>query len=495
MNDQAELQPVLPARAANTSHLVYDLCTALNAEDVAYCHWKSNVDLDRSASGDNDLDVLISRHDAHLFTRILHRFGFKEARSSQPPQLPGVLDYYGYDEQADRFIHVHAHYQLVLGHDRTKNYHLPVEEAFLGSVTRGELFKVPAPAFEYIVFVLRMVLKSAPDYWLGRAGQLSGAARRELDYLRSSVDDVVVSEVLRRHFAFLDRSLFDDCVSSLSKDSTNASRKRIVRRVQKSLRAHARFSPALDDCMKFWRRLARAVRRRMPGGLPRRRLVNGGMLIALVGGDGAGKSTAVGALRTWLSREFATVRVHLGRPAWSPTTFATRSLLKLLSLPGSLLRRRGSSVNSRLARYSELVRHVCTAGDRYRAYVRARRFASNGGIALCDRFPLPHIMSLDGPQVSRTVNANQSNGFTKSLTRIEEGRYAGFASPDLLIVLSIDPETAALRKTDEDAEHVRTRVTQVSQSDWLASGAQIVDASRPMAEVLAELKSIVWSRL
>jgi hypothetical protein len=41
-------------------------------------------------------------------------------------QLPGVLDYYGYDWEAQRFVHVHAHYQLILGHGATKNYHIPI---------------------------------------------------------------------------------------------------------------------------------------------------------------------------------------------------------------------------------------------------------------------------------------------------------------------------------------------------------------------------------
>jgi thymidylate kinase len=495
MNDQAGSARAVPAQG-DTLTLIETLCQLLRTEDVNYCHWKSNIALDRSASGDNDLDILIDRGDAHVFLQILHGLGFKEARSRLPPQMPGVLDYYGYDGQTDRFVHVHAHYQLIVGHDRTKNYHLPVEKAFLESVTQGALFKVPDPAFEYIIYVLRMVLKySTSDNLLRRPRELSGGASKELVYLRASVKDAVVYDVLQRHFTFLERALFDDCVFSLSKECTGRMRMRTIRRLQNSLRANARCLRVLDGYLKFWRRFARAARRRMPGGLPRRRLVNGGMLIALVGGDGAGKSTAISALRKWLVKEFATRNVHLGRPRWSLTTYATRSVLKVLSLPGRLRGRSGAVAASNKASYSQLLRSVCTARDRYLTYVKARRFASNGGIVLCDRFPLPRIMSLDGPQAKRIVESGQNNAITRWLAGIEEYWYSRISSPDILIVLSVDPESAARRKTDENSEHVRTRVTQVSQSDWGECGAQVIDAGRPQAEVLAKLKSLIWSRL
>ncbi len=45
-------------------NLIFDLCQALAEEGISYCHWKSNNALDRSASGDNDLDLLVSRTDA-----------------------------------------------------------------------------------------------------------------------------------------------------------------------------------------------------------------------------------------------------------------------------------------------------------------------------------------------------------------------------------------------------------------------------------------------
>ena len=47
-----------------TLELVSSLCRALEEAEIHYCHWKSNESLDRSASGENDLDLLVSRAEA-----------------------------------------------------------------------------------------------------------------------------------------------------------------------------------------------------------------------------------------------------------------------------------------------------------------------------------------------------------------------------------------------------------------------------------------------
>src|ERR1041385_99785 len=84
-------------RQQSALELVSKLCNVLASEEINYCHWKSNEALDRSARGDNDLDLLVSRIHAQQFTEILYRLGFKETLATKEDELPGVRDYYGYD--------------------------------------------------------------------------------------------------------------------------------------------------------------------------------------------------------------------------------------------------------------------------------------------------------------------------------------------------------------------------------------------------------------
>jgi hypothetical protein len=95
---------------------------ALEDAGIRYCHWKSNESLDRSASGENDLDLLVLRSDARRFEGILRDLGFRDAQLPRWKELPGVYHSYGVDRTSGHFVHIHAHYQLVVGDDMTKNY-------------------------------------------------------------------------------------------------------------------------------------------------------------------------------------------------------------------------------------------------------------------------------------------------------------------------------------------------------------------------------------
>lgn len=77
------------AEAGEPLELVVELCRRLSEAGVSYCHWKSNEAIDRSASGENDLDLLIVRPDAQRFDRTLADLGFKAARPTASARCRG----------------------------------------------------------------------------------------------------------------------------------------------------------------------------------------------------------------------------------------------------------------------------------------------------------------------------------------------------------------------------------------------------------------------
>jgi thymidylate kinase len=482
--------------------LICTLSAELNAEEIAYCHWKSNACLDRSATGDNDLDLLVGRADVQRFTTILSRLGFRQAQGPAARQIPGVLDYYGYDQGADRLVHVHGHYQLVIGHDATKNYRLPIERPYLESAVPGDLFKVAAPEFELVVLVIRMVLKhSTWDAILCGQGLLSAAERYELAYLQAKVSPAQAHDILRQHLPCLDATLFDRCMQSLQPDWPSWTRAKVGLQLQSTLRAHARRSQIADVCLKLWRQVAWPIRRRILKHSSKKRLTSGGTMVAIVGGDGAGKTTAVDELYAWLSPHFETIKIHLGKPSWSWSTIAVRGTLKIGRLLGlypftrAPLQYTADTNTVVFPGYPSLLRTVCTARDRFLTYVKARRFATNGGLVICDRFPLLQITYMDGPQSERMPSAWQTNRFVKFLADLEGRFYRAMMLPELLIVLKVDPEIAVERKCDERAASVRARSTEIWQLDWSQTPAHVIDAGRSKAEVLYELKALVWTQL
>jgi thymidylate kinase len=479
--------------------LVRELTSALAAAGVSYCHWKSNDALSRSESGDNDLDLLVDRADAGRFVEVLARLGFKQARPASRDQLPGIVDYYGFDRGSGRVLHVHAHYRLVVGDDMTKNYHLPLEPAFLAGTVQQRLLPTPAPEVEFIAFVIRMVLK----YWTWEGAlrlrcRLPRSARDELRYLSPRADRPRVDALLREHLPILDPVLFDRCATALAEPSSVLVRLRLSRQLHRALAGLARRPPVIDRCLKPVRRATRVLRWLVVRRSLRKRPATGGALVAIVGGDGAGKSTAIDELASWLRRHFATATGHLGKPhesvaslAFAAACEACRALgwLPAASTPGEIGRLRSPVV------YLWLLRRVTLARRRYREWVRARRLASNGVIVLCDRYPLPSLSLMDGPQSHWLPVETRERPLARWLALREHAYYARILPPDVLAVLRVQPEIAVRRKPEESPAMVFARNDEIWNADWRGTRASVVDATRSAAEVLGELKSLVWGAI
>jgi thymidylate kinase len=482
--------------------LVANLCKALKDEKINYCHWKSNVALDRSASGENDLDLLVSRADAQRFIEILIHLDFKEAFPPKDGQLPGTRDYYGYDQKEDRIIHAHVHFQLVLGHDLSKNYHIPIENAFLESATQGGFFRIPAPEFELAIFVIRMVLKhSTLDAIIMRHGGLSASERRELEVLQSLTTLTKVATVFEQHLPCVDNNLFEACLRSLQPDCSFWSRILAGQQLQQKLRSCARRPLIVDTVLKFSRRIKLPIQSRLHMRVPKKHTIKGGLLIAVVGGDGSGKTTVINSLYARIFEEFEIAKFHMGKPSWSWTTIWIRGIIKIGRILGLYpFVKEGSeySLNTNLPffpGYPWLLREVCTARDRFLTYTVARRLATNGCLVICDRYPLAEVKKMDGPQVDQVTRGMKSNKLIKALAGLENQYYQQIMLPDLLIVLRVAPDLAVQRKMDEAAESVRSRVGEVWNVDWSNTPAHIVDAGRTKTEVHSDLMALIWSYL
>ena len=148
-----------------------------------------------------------------------------------------------------------------------------------------------------------------------------------------------------------------------------------------------------------------------------------------------------------------------------------------------------------VALYLWLLRRVSVARDRYRAYCKARSFATNGGLVISDRFPLEQLRSMDGRQGYRLGALAPGSRLIARLVAAEERYYRQILPPELLIVLRIDPELAVQRRREQAADMVRARNQEIYDADWSQTRAQIVDASRPQADVLATIKSLIWSQI
>lgn len=482
-----------------TLTLVLDLCHELWTSGVRYCHWKSNDMLVRSVRGENDLDLLIHRRDAQRFARVLTRLGFRHAVAPGGREHPGVSHHYALDPTSGRFVHIHAHFMLVLGDDTTKNYRLPIERAYLASTRYADVLPTPAPEFELAVFVVRMMLKHATwDAYAVGNGALGSNERRELTWLVQHADLDSTRRVVAEHIAGLGIELWDQCLTDLLTGGTTPGRLVLGRRVLRALRPHGRRPWPADLTLRVVRRGTWGGRHYVLRKPVRKRLARTGATVAIVGGDGAGKSTAVAGVADWLGGPLLVRQTHLGKPRPSLTTLLVKGPMYVARSAG-MLPGTNAVVDPRTATLSDFpgnawaLWHLLTARDRLREYHALRRVADRGGIVVSDRWPLPQITLMDGPRTTWLLRQDGVGRVTRALASREAALYRQIAPPDVLVVLRIDPEIAVARRSDEESGYVRARNTEVRDADWTGTGAVVVDASMPAEQVLAEVRQAIWT--
>lgn len=494
MLDRPAPERAAAAPADQPRSLVLALGEALERRQVKYCcQWKGNWKKRRWMSGEGDIDLLVERTTDPEFTAILEELGFLRASAPPESQVAGLESCFGLDPVTGRLIHVHVHYQLLTGGFWTTIYRLPFERALFQSTSHGNVFRTPAPEFELLVFAIRMTQRYRwRDVLRGEPGWLK-SIQGELDALLKEAQLHRLEDVMAEHLPTVDLAFVDECLASLRPGFSRWRRAGLRRELHQRLRAHAR-QPPLG--MKLGRLLQSALTlggRLWGGGRSgKKRLAHGGTIVALVGSDGAGKSTCVQELARWLGSELEVMTAHLGRPPRALLTFAAGALLKLRT---RLFGEPGGGDPAAFPGYVQCLRDVCLARDRYRLYREARRFALAGGVALCERYPVPQNYQLAGPRLQAFAARLSRNPVGRLLLALEQNYYRHILAPDVLIVLHIDPELAVQRKTTEPADYVRARAHVVGSADWSGSGARIVQAGRPLAEVIADLKVLIWSAL
>jgi hypothetical protein len=474
--------------AGGSGSLLKQLADALELRNVRYCQWKGHWSAHRWATGLGDIDLLVDHDQRPEFSRVVEELGFKVCLPSGTRQIAGIEHYLGHDPSVNRLLHLHVHYRLLMGDYWKPVYRLPIEAGLLENTVPGSPFRVPSPTHQYLVFVLRMLLRQVGRPHLSLQKTWTNGIRVPLESLDASSDREELGTILRKHLTPVDLRFFDRCVRSLQGSCGKVERAILPWELHQRLRAHVR-RPSAGAL------LLAILEKSLPSFTTewisdsRLRLNGSGVVIALVGGDGAGKSTCARELRAWLAPTLPAMRAHLGNPPKSFLTLLAGGALKVQQRLDRVMNRQCAPGG-----VLELARHVCTARDRYRLYVKVRRFALSGGVALCERYPIAQNRRLVGPCIPELLSGRPGK-LAKLLCGMEARYYERILSPDAVLVLRLDPEIAVLRKPEEPADYVRARGQIIWNTDWSDTGAHVLDASQPLPDVLQRLKAIIWSRL
>ncbi len=475
------------------SSYVEHLLSAWHENQVEYCHWKSIDHLKESLDGRTDLDILVSRSCAVEAERWILSCGFVPMITAAPRSYPGVNDYVAYDSELDRFIHLHLHYQLVLGDRWVKAYRLPVEQGVLQRRVWLEAQQtwVVSPTDELVMYCARMCVKFARPFVRSRVQQ-------ELHFFCDRVGvDVFDAEVRLSYGASLMKLAELAVVGDLSALDTHS---RVVRR---DMCAYLRMSRTLffiRTCLRFSYRLAVELARRKLRiySFGRRRLARGGLTVAFVGMDGAGKTSAIARNSAFLARQVDVNTFFLGSGR-SGAPWYRRIVFSLFGTKAKLKHKtakaRTDSAHKHYSLHYLVWNWICSR-DRIKRLHQVHQARSAGTLVLVDRWPQDVVPnSFDGPklaQVADTLFAAQARAVEQ-----ESCRWGREFAPDLVLRFVVSPVVARDRKpgelTNEQAEMAKQNLYKIS---WLAVTRVVdIEADQPTSFVDVAVRQAIWQHL
>jgi len=487
-----------------------ELFAALARRGVRCCHWKSNSHLAAAARGETDLDLLVDRARADAFRQVAADLGFKSVRAAPGKHYPGVENHLGYDGGTGRLVHLHVHYDLVLGQQHVKDHRLPIEEHVLASVTQLDGVPVPAPELELIILALRAVLKYRlrdafkDAFGIGPSG-IPGPIRDEAAWLLGRTSPHAVRTTLAELPPIVPAGWVMEIIGRLTSPRTRGLWLLVLReRVRVALRPMRRVSrtgATARYLLALWRKRARrtgiATKRRMT-------LHDGGTTIGIVGSDGAGKTTLIAALDEWLAWRLDVRTLYMGIP---PEPSGLRWFLKRVTRLARAAERRidgtgGRDVVRRALRevgdVSLGLRRVDEARRRLARHRQGLRHAARGAVVLFDRYPLPAASvqgrSMDGARLKQEIAPPWSPPVAW-LMRRERGLYDRVTPPRHLLALNVTPEQSLRRKPDHDPVGIAAKTAAIRTLASDDTGLVVVDADQPADRVLAEVKARIWTWL
>lgn len=496
---------------------VRKLIAALAEHNIRYCHWKSNLRLERSLLGKTDLDLLVDREQTSTFRQILHEQGIKPVHAAPGRHYPAIENYLGFDHATGSLFHLHVHYQLVLGEQFVKNYRLPLEYDFLDSTQLRHNVKIPSPELEIIVLSIRILLKYRfrdllRDFLPYRSTGISADFRKEIQWLMAQTNRESILRTLDRIAEIVPGELI---IAFL--DITGTGRKAgfkllfLRNRLRRAFSLFQRTNPlsALGHYFsEMWSR--RKSLRSSP--ITKMTLPTGGLTLAVIGADGAGKSTLTRSLAQWLFWKLDAHVYYLGSKqptARSKFLYSVYRIMRRLHRIVAGLFGENTFIGKPIAGlrdYFLYCHNVSLGQDRYQRYVAGMKRSMAGSVVIFDRYPLesinPQIGSgrMDGSKIAALVG-DRGGAVVRILARAEKTLYEGIRPPDHLAILNVSPEVSLQRKPDHKQDVVEAKSQLVGQLATLAeSDARClrtfqINADRPFDEVFLELKRKVWEIL
>jgi thymidylate kinase len=220
-------------------------------------------------------------------------------------------------------------------------------------------------------------------------------------------------------------------------------------------------------------------------------------VIAVIGSDGAGKSSVSQMLYAWLGGKVDVIPIYFGsgQGQSSILRWPMRVVLELT---------RGRTRSTRMDPEQRRTRDIGLARTMWAlALAREKRWKlrmvararERGFVVICDRYPQTQADGVNDGPLLWTWRESPAR-VKRALARWEDGIYklAEAIPPDIVVRLLVTAETAAARRPGDDPRELafRTQLVRNLRFDSASFGVIDIDAEHDLAAVMLEVKQRLW---
>ncbi|SHF39358.1 nucleoside/nucleotide kinase family protein [Flavisolibacter ginsengisoli] len=492
--------------------LIQKLFDALHEYGIKYCHWKSNEHLYASMTADTDLDVLFSQKQIEILMPLLKRLGFKLFKAPKQKHYKDIEDFIALDFSSGKIIHLHAHFKLTLGEVYLKSYQLNLEDTILSSRVFDKTFGIYriAPAFELTLLYVRLALKlrnrDILKMYLTNEILYTGNTLNEYNWLKQRCTQEEIKAVLKQ--IFYD---YFPVYEILMKDFNRMEILKLSGFIKKEFKNQRSVSSLHANILRWQREILLKVYKKcfsllhLPIILKR---INprGGLIVAVVGADGSGKSTIIANIESAFGKKIDVYNIYFGsgdgHRSWMRKIIANlKKTILRPKIPKQRVESKKSQAEKKKGFLSSVLKFIdalIIASEKRKNLKLMQAAKKNGMLVICDRFPQNQIMGYnDGPLLQ---HLSFSKNMVLRIIAKKEARSYQFATnnpPDILFKLIADARLLNERKPNGTPMQIlEAKIESTKKIQWAECCKVItMDAAQPLEKLLSTIKKEIWNAL